>query len=136
LVEQRTHKPRVPRSIRGTATKSQFDCLSGLFGSFGFFGSSNHTNYTNERDQRNQMLRSLFATATGKHLLLLGDTAAAITEFDGCVGHPIDAGYSSRDHRPAVGTGAGDWIVCPTILSQHGVVFLCSGERADYRQPT
>jgi hypothetical protein len=53
------------------------------------------------------MLRSLFATATGKHLLLLGDTAAAITEFDGCVGHPIDAGYSSRDHRPAVGTGAG-----------------------------
>jgi len=77
------------------------------------------------------MLRSLFATATGKHLPLLGNTPAAITERDGCVGHPIDASYSSRDHRPAVGTGASDWIVRPTLSRQHGTPSLYWDERAD-----
>jgi hypothetical protein len=49
---------------------------------------------------------SLLATSTGKHLPLLRDTVATVTEFDGCACRSIDAGRSSRGDRPAVGTGA------------------------------
>jgi len=94
---------------------------------FSWYGSKNETN---------QMLCSLFATSTGKHLPLLSNTPAAITEFDGCMSHPIDAGNSSLDHRPTISAGITDWIVGLTILSQHGAAFLCSGERAGYRQLT
>jgi len=93
-------------------------------------------NQTNRRNQSAQIQRSLLATSSCKHLPLLGDTAAAITEFDGCASHRIDAGSSSLDHRSTVSTDADDWMVRPTILSQHGAAFLCSDERAGCRQLT
>src|SRR5215813_12712262 len=79
---------------------------------------------------------SLLATSTGKHLPLLSDTAAPITEFDGRMSRPIDVGHSSLNHHPAVGTGTDDWVVRSTILSQHGTASSGSGGRVDYRQLT
>jgi len=93
-------------------------------------------NQTNRRNQSAQIQRSLLATSAYEDLPLLSDTAATITEFDGCMGHPVDAGNSSLGHRPTVSTDADDWMVRPTILSQHGAASLCSDERAGYRQLT